>query len=275
MTKHIDAYAGGVRPKLWIADGDETALLDGRMLKSSIEAIEAIIASQAEFVLASARPRWRLSSIINETRLAKHLDSSLHIGAINGNYSFYKGALIRDRPLSAASVEEIIALYPHQEMMFFAAQKVTSTDPETSWMRWYDEKTGYGLRLQEGLPGKLYMIEVKVSPKTRSRSGKEYFAQQFTPTFAGMPEDAQWVQFTAHGDKLEMAIDYAERMGVELEEVACIGDGSNDETMIKHPSTLGIAMGQSFIEGEDVYKTRSAKEDGFAYAVEQVLRRAR
>lgn len=67
-------------------------------------------------------------------------------------------------------------------------------------------------------------------------------------------------------------LEYAKLRGLNASEVAAIGDNFNDESMIKMAG-LGIAMGNANPQVKQLadFVTKSNKENGVAYAIDQIL----
>lgn len=64
----------------------------------------------------------------------------------------------------------------------------------------------------------------------------------------------------------------ADKLGIDREEVICIGDGENDLTMIEYAG-CGVAMGNAEPSVKEIaqFHTHSNNEHGVAYAIEQLI----
>lgn len=64
----------------------------------------------------------------------------------------------------------------------------------------------------------------------------------------------------------------AKQLGLEREEVICVGDAGNDLDMIRYAG-LGVAMGNAFdeVKSEADYITHTNEEDGVAYVIENFM----
>jgi Cof subfamily protein (haloacid dehalogenase superfamily) len=64
----------------------------------------------------------------------------------------------------------------------------------------------------------------------------------------------------------------AKQLGLDREEVICVGDAGNDLDMIRYAG-LGVAMGNAFdeVKLEADYITHSNEEDGVAYVIEKFM----
>ena len=62
------------------------------------------------------------------------------------------------------------------------------------------------------------------------------------------------------------------QLGLNREEVICVGDAGNDLDMIRYAG-LGVAMGNAFeeIKAEADYITHTNEEDGVAYVIEKFM----
>ena len=271
MTRDISSLFLFSPPELVVTDGDGTLMDDGSFLPSSITALEEMMRhTRAEVVIASARPYHQLYSLIEQTTLQPYLDDRLHIGGFNGNHAMYKGHLLRAQTLPPTTIERVVKAFPGNEKVFFTQDKITSPNPHTPWLTWYAAHTGYDLQQSNHLDPATYMMEIKV-PLDSNIQETSCEVQLFTPPFSHPPEQAQWAQYTAKGGKLAMTKKYAEIKGIPLSKVVCIGDGKNDNEMILHPETIGIAMGNNSLEAPHIYKTKRVEEDGFANAMRYVF----
>ncbi len=78
--------------------------------------------------------------------------------------------------------------------------------------------------------------------------------------------------FNKNASKGDAVLNYAKSLGINQEEIICIGDGMNDITMVKMAG-LGVAMGNACEELKAVadYVTKTNDEHGVAHVIEKYM----
>lgn len=268
--------------KLVCIDMDGTLLNDNKEVSDkNKQGIKRLLENDIEVAVTTGRP------FINAGYFADLIGQDLPIIASNGAYIYEKGkGVICNRPLSKGNVINIIKILKdngyspqfhgaediYAEKLEYSASLISKLNqiiPEKNRMKInivnsfdsiLDNYNGQFLKCillddkQENI--------LKIKKEIKKLKGIEVVSSSIL-NLEIMEEG------TSKGEAVESLAEY---LGIEINQVAVIGDNENDLSMIKRAG-LGIAMGNATdeVKKEAKHVTTSNNEDGVFYAIDRFI----
>lgn len=258
--------------------------LDGTLTNSKKEitprTLQTLLAAQergTRIVLASGRPPCG----------QRHIASLLQLPKYNGFILAYNGGEIidcsTDNLISSVSVpHELVpciinrATEHHLDILSYQGEVMFSTDAQNEYVQYAARINRMEVRQADNLAEAL----VKPVPKFIVVGNPEALTpletsmrQEFAQQLHIVRSEPFFLEVMPAGiDKAQRLEVLLQHIGAEREDLIAIGDGFNDESMIRYAG-IGIAMGnaQERVRESADYITATNDEDGVALAVEKFI----
>ena len=270
----------GARPRLIACDVDGTLITSAhRLAPATIAAVQRAVRAGVRFVLVTSRPPIAIRVLLEQLGLVGSGTSGEHPfvtcqGALVGSYSESGELRVRHQvPMPVELAQQVVATLPGGlAVNWYAGSRwlvgaidalvereaaIVGCEPELADLA--GETIG---------PDKLLVL----APPARTH----LLAEVTVPAgLMGVRSTATHLEVTRDGvDKAAALFGLCAELGIEPGEVAAIGDGANDLTMLSSVGTA-VAMGNAMAEVREIadLTTTSNDEDGVARAVESLLRR--
>jgi hydroxymethylpyrimidine pyrophosphatase-like HAD family hydrolase len=289
--RSIDEFRYDRPVKLWGIDYDGVMTNGSVPSRASKKGLELIASSGAKPMIATARPPRFIHGIV-QPNLSEAVGSMV-VAGFNGALIYVGDEVVNDVPLPQRFTDRLLGCLRQNRhpANINTKDKNYGIEPDSDWNRAFTEEAGFSQsqdRLRRGTP--CYMVEIYVPNDGRASDvieqvreiqdmhGKSLQCYEFKPPFEELGSMGNTLQFSSGKGKLPAISLVAERLGISMNSVVCIGDGLNDEDMISHPETVGVVMGQadelaSRLDGNgkrQLYQTKTYLADGFLYAVEKI-----
>ena len=270
----------GSRPRLIACDVDGTLITSGHHLApATIAAVQEAVRAGVRFVLVTSRPPIAIRALLEQLGLVGAGPHGEHPfvtcqGALVGSYSGAGELRIRQQlPMPVEPAQQVVITLPAGlAVNWYAGSRwlVGAIDPlverEAAIVGCQPELVDL---LGETVgPDKLLVL----APPTRTHLLE---AVTVPAGLMGVRSTATHLEVTREGvDKAAALLGLCAELGIGPGEVAAIGDGANDLTMLSSVGTA-VAMGNAMAEVREIadLTTTSNDEDGVARAVESLLRR--
>lgn len=263
--------------KLLALDMDGTLLnKDHNISNENCDAIRKAIEMGVKVVLTSGRPLSGLQDHLNKLNLTTEED---YVISLNGSIiqnAKSKEVLYKNR----LSLEEVKYIYNLSTEMGIAIHAITMDKCITPKWNKYAEFEAKLNNLEVELVDfdkldsnteiiKLMLSEEKeildkIIPKLPQKLYNEFSISKSAPFYIDVLPNK-----VSKGYAIEAL---AKKLGIEKNEIICMGDAGNDEHMIKYAG-LGVAMGNADDELKEVanYITKSNDEHGVAHVIDKFI----
>lgn len=265
--------------RLLIADVDGTLVGTGRDVEKPVrDALEAARRRGVRIALCTGRPLFSTRRYIEALDIAgvHSFDSGATVlNTSTGDLLYHHGI---DRTLAQAFLAEAQRAALHVEIY---ADGRYFVEEEREHSRVHSEvlqQTPVIARLDEVVERqpvtKMEFVVLNDSERAQARALTARFADQLDSGWAGAPgTSADFVNILAKGvSKGAGAARIAAYYGVAATHVLAIGDGQNDEPMLRFAG-IGVAMGNApeSLKGLADWIAPSVEEHGLAYAIERYI----
>ena len=275
----MDVAAHGMRVALIACDVDGTLITSAhRLTSATTAAVQDAMRAGVRFVLVTSRPPIAIRALLQQLGLVGSGPNGEHPfvscqGALVGSYTETGELRIRHQlPMPAHVAQQVVVTLPDGLAVYWYAGSrwlVGATDPlverEAAIVRCEPELAD--LAGETVGPDKLLVL----APPTRTHLLEEV---TIPAGLMGVRSTATHLEVTREGvDKAAALLGLCAELGIDPGEVAAIGDGANDLTMLSSVG-IAVAMGNAMDEVRGIadLTTTSNDEDGVARAVEELLR---
>ena len=257
-----------------VSDVDGTLLTEEKILTPRSKAAAAELRSRGiVFAIISSRPSRGLSMLLGP------LGITTPVGSFNGGViSGPDLTPITRHVLSPDVTRRAVAMLDEHELQcwVFTGQEWLVRDPDGPYVGFEERTVQFGPRIVEDF-GAALDAAVKIVGVSRDFALLAQRERDVRAALAGAATVARSQLYyldVTHplANKGAALAEMAQLMRVPLDEIAAIGDGSNDVAMFER-SGLSIAMGNASLEVQAAadFVTGGNDEDGFAAAIERFV----
>jgi Cof subfamily protein (haloacid dehalogenase superfamily) len=273
-TETTPAPAAGTRISALISDVDGTLVTKAKVLtERASEAVAQLKSRGIAFTIVSSRPPRGLQSLIGP------------LGLVHAVAGFNGGVIVRpdmsvltQHTIAPDVAREAVDLIKARgaDIWVFARGEWFLTNPTGAHVDTELRAVQFGPTLVTDfgdILGEAHKI-VGVSNDHAMLERAETEMENHLGTRATVVRSQLYYLDVTHplANKGDAVVALAASMAVPMDEVAVIGDGSNDVAMFKK-SRVSIAMGNGspYVQGSATYVTDTNEDDGFAKAVERYV----
>jgi Cof subfamily protein (haloacid dehalogenase superfamily) len=258
-------------------DVDGTLLDSSHRLRAEVrDALRQLAASGVQLVLATARGPGAVSEIIRQLAFSPWLIcfSGAWIGQWDPRLSMPESILL-DKRIPSSAAESIVTLAARHNVepgiLTPDVWRVRTITPEFRLeSQIIDSRPQIAADLLAGIePSKILLITPEGEPASALERIASLIGTLSSPTFS----KPNYLEILPLGvNKAKALVELGKSLGVELSQVAAIGDGPNDVEMLCEAG-LGIAMGNASDEVKAVADWVSVTNDegGVAHAVRRLF----
>jgi len=259
-------------------DVDGTLLDSAHRLRAAVrDALGQLSASGVKVVLATARGPRALTMIVSQLRFSPFLIcfSGAWIGELDPKSLRARNVLLDQRhtPSAARSIVATAFAYHVEPNVFtpdvWRARTLTKEIQAESDIIESSPLITQDLLGDDQTPNKILLITSEGEPAKVLRTLANLFLSMSTATFS----KPNYLEIVPIGvDKAKALVKLANSLGLELSQVAALGDGQNDMEMLREAG-LGIAMGNASdaVKSAADWITGTNDEDGVAQAVGRLV----
>jgi len=260
--------------KLLVSDIDGTLIPSGKKLTpETISAAQKLQEAGIHLCLVSSRPPQGIQMFFKELNILTPF-GALNGGEIVGN----DGTILSSMPMPTQDAYEVCDLLQKNNVnaWIFGGFEWVVFDMN-------DPFVAHEIAVVGSKPTKIDHASqytnrvVKIEGVANDTALLDQLAEQINKKY---PETVRALRSSAHyldithpkANKGFAAVELAKQYGIDISEVACIGDMDNDIPMLE-VAGVSIAMGQSTenVARHAHFQTKTNEENGWAYAVEQYI----
>lgn len=263
--------------KLIALDMDGTLLNEAKEItQENYEAIQAAKANGKQVILATGRPLAGVQRYLEHLDLVSDKD---YVVAFNGALvqKTKSGEIISKTPLS---IEDYQYLYEISRKLGVHIHALTESYVTTPINNKYTEveaeinqipiieKQLFEIDENETIVKVMFIDEPEILDQAIENMPKEIY-EKYT-VLRSMPFFLEFLDKRVN--KGYGVSQVAEALGIEADQVICVGDAGNDLDMIEYAG-LGVAMGNAFEEVKEIanYVTLSNEESGVAHVIKKFM----
>lgn len=266
------------RIALVVSDVDGTLVTkDKRLTPEVLAATARLRAAGVALALVSSRPPQGLAAVIEA------LGVDRPCAGFNGGVVFRPNReIIAKRPLAAAMARLAVETLTRHgaDVWLFTENAWLARDPSGAYIARETRTVGFGPRIVDGFDAffdrTFKIVGASPVPELLVAAEAELRIQFGGAATASLSQPYYLDATDAAAHKGTAAADIARALGIDLAEVATIGDGANDVSMFE-VAGLSIAMGNASADtrARAHFTTTANEHSGFATAIERfVLPRA-
>ena len=263
--------------KLVALDMDGTLLnKDKKISKENYEAIQKARSMGVKVVLASGRP---LKGILRYVKDLNLLDEDDYVIAYNGALvqNTRTGEVISKITMSIGDVEYLYNLSKKLDVNIHALTPDRVIAPRNSKYTQYEADSNdipleivdfNSLDSSTTIVKIMFIDEPEIIDRVVANLPKEVYEK-----YTVVRSEGFYLEFLDKKVNKGAGVEtLAKALGIDKDEVICVGDAGNDIHMIKYAG-LGVAMGNAFPEVKKIadYVTRTNEEDGVAHVIKKFI----
>lgn len=263
--------------KLIAIDMDGTLLRkDNTISERTKHSIQNTIKKGVKVVLASGRPLEGLTRYLDELNLSGHDDYVMSFnGSIVQNVRTKK--IIFKRTLTGSHLKKLYALSKELGVNIHAFTKEGCITPKMSEYTAYEGHiNGIEVHIVDFdsiLDNEVVIKVMFVDPEEKLEQAMRLLPQSIYEEYTVVRSAPFFLEFLNKEASKGLGIKaLGNYLGINQEEIICIGDANNDLDMIQFAG-LGVAMGNAFESVKEVadFITKNNDEDGVALVIEKFI----